>query len=56
MITKRSKGYVPYLHTRIQKYTSTKVKLFILTTKQRKELLTLNMFPKNKQNKLSKIR
>ena len=48
MITKRRKGYVPRLYTRI-KYKSITV---YIKSKQGKELFTLNMFPKNKQNKL----
>ena len=39
--------------SKVQKYTNKVQKYnFLLKTKQEKELFTLNMFPKNRQNKL----
>ena len=46
MVTKRSKGYVPYLYT-WKKYKS----ITAYIKKRGKELSTLNIFTKNKQNK-----
>ena len=46
MVTKRSKGYVPYLYT-WKKYKS----ITAYIKEQGKELSTLNIFTKNKQNK-----
>ena len=56
MITKRSKDYVPYLYTQVKyksmtNYLKTKQGQGVLKLWYQKELFTLNMFSKNKQNK-----
>ena len=58
MITKRLKVYIlcPYVRIKYKGILFTYKKGEVLTSKYQKEVFTLNMFPKNKQNKLRQMK